>query len=142
MLPRGLAQHLHRWVQGPYAALFDNVEDADVSTASAFDFEGLDSFRWSWSRWFYVLHRASLTIRTAVRTQLARVLDEAWRLRDATVRPTYEALRPGGSGTPRSSWPRNSDDFAVPCCGRSSGLTKMFLANPGMDLERTRELFT
>jgi len=30
LLPRPLAQHLHRWVQGgPYEALFDNVEDMD-----------------------------------------------------------------------------------------------------------------
>ena len=66
MLPRALAQHLHRWVQGgPYAALFDNAEDTlTFQRVQCFDFEGLDKYPLLLEPLlFYVLHRASASIR-------------------------------------------------------------------------------
>ena len=66
LLPRPLGQHLHRWVQGgPYAGLFDNVEDTlTFQRVQCFDFEGLDQFPLVLEPLlFYVLHRASAAIR-------------------------------------------------------------------------------
>ena len=84
LLPRGLAQHLHRWVQGgPYAALFDNAEDTlTFQRVQCFDFEGLEQFPLVLEPLlFYVLHRASASIHDpAAASQLKLfVLDEAWR---------------------------------------------------------------
>ena len=64
-MPRSLAQHLHRWVQGgPYANLFDNAEDTlTFQRVQCFDFEGLDKYPLLLAPLlFYVLHRASAAI--------------------------------------------------------------------------------
>ena len=44
LLPRALAQQLHRWVQGgPYAQVFDNAEDTlTFQRVQCFDFQGLE----------------------------------------------------------------------------------------------------
>jgi type IV secretion system protein VirB4 len=49
---------------GPYASLFDNVEDTlTFQQLQCFDFEGLEQFPMVLEPlWFYVLHRASLNI--------------------------------------------------------------------------------
>jgi len=152
MLPRGLAQHLHRWVQGgPYASLFDNVDDTlTFQQLQCFDFEGLEQFPMVLEPlWFYVLHRASLTIqnRSADDTLKLFVLDEAWRFaRDATVKAYItQALK---TWRKRNATlvlaTQSSDDFADPALLRTvveSCPTKVFLANPGMDLERACDLF-
>ncbi len=62
ILPRGVAGHLQRWVQGgPYADLFDHAEDTlTFQQLQAFDFEGLERFPLVLEPLlFYVLHRAS-----------------------------------------------------------------------------------
>jgi type IV secretion system protein VirB4 len=152
LLPRPLAQHLHRWVQGgPYAAVFDNVEDTlTFQRLQCFDFEGLEEFPLVLEPLlFYVLHRASTTIQDRSRADVLKlfVLDEAWRFaRDATVKAYItEALK---------TWRKrnaalvlatqSSDDFIDADLLRTvveNCPTKFFLANPGMDLARARELF-
>src|SRR4029077_4900990 len=152
MLPRGLAQHLHRWVQGgPYASLFDNVEDTlTFQQLQCFDFEGLEQFPMVLEPlWFYVLHRASLNIhdRSAADTLKLFILDEAWAFaRDATVKAyitqALKTWRKRNAALVMAT--QSSEDFADPSLLRTvveSCPTKVFLANPGMDLERARELF-
>src|SRR5581483_7077501 len=98
---------------------------------------------------FYVLHRMSAAIQDgheASRLKLF-VLDEAWRfVRDPTVKAYLtEALK---------TWRKRNaavllatqttDDFAAPELLRTvieSCPTKLFLANPSLDRERTRTLF-
>jgi type IV secretion system protein TrbE len=152
ILPRPLAQHLHRWVQGgPYAALFDNVDDTlTLQRVQCFDFEGLDKFPLVLEPLlFYVLHRASASIHDRARNSELKLfaLDEAWRfVRDATVKAYItEALKTWRKRNASMILAtQSSEDFAASDLLRTvieSCPTKWFLANPGMDLERARELF-
>jgi type IV secretion system protein TrbE len=152
ILPRPLAQHLHRWVQGgPYAALFDNVEDTlTLQRVQCFDFEGLDKFPLVLEPLlFYVLHRASASIHDRARDAELKLfaLDEAWRFaRDTTVKAYItEALKTWRKRNAAMILAtQSSQDFAATDLLRTvveSCPTKWFLANPGMDLERARELF-
>jgi type IV secretion system protein VirB4 len=152
VLPRGLAQHLHRWVQGgPYAALFDNVEDTlTLQRLQCFDFEGLEQFPLVLEPLlFYVLHRASTTIqdRQEDATLKLFVLDEAWRFaRDETVKAymtdALKTWRKRNAALVLAT--QSSEDFIDHDLLRTvveSCPTKFFLANPGMDLARARDLF-
>jgi len=152
MLPRSLGQHLHRWVQGgPYAALFDNAEDTlTFQRMQCFDFEGLDKFPLVLEPLlFYVLHRASTSIqdRDTASTLKLFILDEAWRFaRDATVKAYItEALKTWRKRNAAMLLAtQSSDDFAATDLLRTvvdSCPTKFFLANPGMDIDRARDLF-
>ena len=152
LLPRGLAQHLHRWVQGgPYAALFDNPEDTlTFQRVQCFDFEGLEQFPLVLEPLlFYVLHRASASIHDpAAAAQLKLfVLDEAWRFaRDATVKAYItEALKTWRKRNAAMLLAtQSSEDFLDADLLRTvveSCPTKFFLANPNMDLARAREVF-
>lgn len=152
LLPRALGQQLHRWVQGgPYAALFDNPEDTlTFQRVQCFDFEGLEEFPLMLEPLlFYVLHRASASIQArggAAGLKLF-VLDEAWRFaRNATV----TAYITGALKTWRKRnaamilATQSSDDFTTSDLLRTvveSCPTKFFLANPGMDVDRARDLF-
>jgi type IV secretion system protein TrbE len=152
LLPRGVGQQLHRWVQGgPYATLFDNVEDTlTFQRLQCFDFEGLEQFPLVLEPLlFYVLHRASTTIhdRREDSTLKLFVLDEAWRFaRDATIKAYMtEALktwRKRNAAMVLST--QSSEDFVERDLLRTvveSCPTKIFLANPAIDLDRVRELF-
>lgn len=152
LLPRSLAQHLHRWVQGgPYAALFDNPDDTlTFQRVQCFDFEGLEQFPLVLEPLlFYVLHRASASIQDrAAASQLKLfVLDEAWRFaRDATVKAYItEALKTWRKRNAAMVLAtQSSDDFLDRDLLRTvveSCPTKFFLANPQMDLARAREVF-
>jgi type IV secretion system protein VirB4 len=152
LLPRSFGQHLHRWVQGgPYAALFDNVEDTlTFQRVQCFDFEGLEEFPLVLEPLlFYVLHRASASIqaRDAAAGLKLFVLDEAWRFaKNATV-TTYitgalKTWRKRNAALILAT--QSSEDFATSDLLRTvieSCPTKFFLANPGMDVERARDLF-
>lgn len=151
-LPRPLGQHLHRWVQGgPYAALFDNVEDTlTLQRVQCFDFEGLDKFPLVLEPLlFYVLHRASASIHDRGRDSELKlfVLDEAWRFaRDGTVKAYItEALKTWRKRNAAMLLAtQSSEDFAATDLLSTvveSCPTKWFLANPGMNLARARELF-
>ena len=152
ILPRGVAEHLHRWVQGgPYASLFDNAEDTlTFQRIQCFDFEGLENFPLVLEPLlFYVLHRASAAIldRTTTAQLKLFVLDEAWRFaRDGTVKAYItEALKTWRKRNAAMVLAtQSSDDFLDADLLRTvveSCPTKFFLANPGMDLDRARELF-
>jgi type IV secretion system protein VirB4 len=152
LLPRALAQHLHRWVQGgPYAALFDNEEDTlTFQRLQGFDFEGLEKFPMLLEPLlFYVLHRASAAIqdRTADATLKLFVLDEAWRFaKDPTVKAYItDALKTGRKRNAAMILATQSgEDFLDPDLLRTvieSCPTKVFLANPNLDLARARDLF-
>jgi type IV secretion system protein TrbE len=152
ILPRELSQHLHRWVQGgPYAALFDNAEDTlTFQRIQCFDFEGLEQFPLVLEPLlFYVLHRASASILDRAATSQLKlfVLDEAWRFaQDSTVKAYItEALKTWRKRNAAMLLAtQSSEDFLDRDLLRTvveSCPTKFFLANPGMDLDRARELF-
>ncbi len=152
ILPRALAQHLHRWVQGgPYEALFDNAEDTlTFQRIQCFDFEGLDKYPLLLEPLlFYVLHRASASIGEAdAASQLKLfVLDEAWRFaQDGTLKAYItEALKTWRKRNAAMLLAtQSSEDFAAPDLLRTvveNCPTKFFLANPSMDLDRARTLF-
>src|SRR5579862_3685983 len=152
ILPRALAQHLHRWVQGgPYAGLFDNADDTlTFQRIQCFDFEGLEQFPLVLEPLlFYVLHRASASIqdRSAASQLKLFVLDEAWRFaKDPTVKAYItEALKTWRKRNAAMLLAtQSSEDFLDAELLRTvveNCPTKFFLANPGMDLARARELF-
>lgn len=152
LLPRHLAQHLQRWVQGgPYSEFFDHADDTlTFQRLQCFDFEGLERFPAVLEPLlFYILHRASDTVRdrTDDSTLKLFVLDEAWRfVRDDTVKQyVTEALK---------TWRKrngaiilatqSTEDFADSDLLRTvleNCPTKFFLANPGIDIQRARQLF-
>ena len=151
-LPRSLAQHLHRWVQGgPYANLFDNAEDTlTLQRVQCFDFEGLDKYPLLLAPLlFYVLHRASAAIHdpaSAAQLKLF-VLDEAWRFAEDPTLKAYitEALKTWRKRNAAMILAtQSSEDLERSELLRTvvdSCPTKFFLANPAMDLARARELF-
>jgi type IV secretion/conjugal transfer VirB4 family ATPase len=152
LLPRPLGQHLHRWVQGgPYAGLFDNVEDTlTFQRVQCFDFEGLEQFPLVLEPLlFYVLHRASAAIhaRTGSAELKLFVLDEAWRFARNSTLTAYitgalKTWRKRNAAMVLAT--HSSEDFATSELLRTvveSCPTKFFLANPGMDVERARALF-
>ena len=152
LLARPLAQHLHRWIQGgPYGALFDNECDTlTFQHLQAFDFEGLERFPLLLEPLlFYVLHRASAAIedREAGATLKLFVLDEAWRFaKDPTVKAymtqALKTWRKRNAAMVLST--QSGEDFLDPDLLRTvveSCPTKIFLANPGLDVVRARELF-
>jgi type IV secretion system protein VirB4 len=152
LVPRSLAQHLHRWIQGgPYAALFDNeVDTLTFQRLQGFDFEGLEKFPMLLEPLlFYVLHRASAAVQDrATRTTLKLfVLDEAWRFaKDPTVKAYItEALKTWRKRNATMVLATQSgEDFLDRDLLRTvieSCPTKIFLSNPGMDLARARDLF-
>jgi type IV secretion system protein VirB4 len=152
ILPRGLAQHLHRWVEGgQYGRVFDHVEDTvTLAPFQSVDFEGLDGVPIVLEPLlFYLLHRATATILDTTLTSTLKVfvLDEAWRfLRDATIRAyVTEALK---------TWRKknacvlmatqSSEDLARSELLRvaiESCPTKLFLANPQIDRSVYQDLF-
>ncbi|MEO7888846.1 MAG: hypothetical protein ABIW19_02485 [Vicinamibacterales bacterium] len=151
-LPRALAQHLHRWVQGgPYADLFDNADDTlTLQRVQCFDFEGLDTYPQLLAPLlFYVLHRTSAAIHdpSAAAQLKLFVLDEAWRFAED---PTLKAYITGALKTWRKRnaalvlATQSSEDLEQSDLLRTvvdSCPTKVFLANPAMDVARARTLF-
>jgi type IV secretion/conjugal transfer VirB4 family ATPase len=152
ILSRKLRQALARWVQGgPYASLFDNVED-DLTFArfQTFEFEAMnDHPELIEPTLFYVLHRASATIvdPNELSTFKAFVADEAWRfLQNATIRDYIaEALRTWRRknaamilATQSVDELRQTPIFNVLL---ESCPTKLFLSNPQMDQRLYGELF-
>ena len=151
LLTRRLAQRLLPWVAGgPYAEVFDNATDTlTFQRVQAFDFEGLERYpRVLEPLLFYVLHRASATVREEPVDRLKLfLLDEAWRFfRDDTVRAYItEALK---------TWRKRNAAVIMATQSAAdlgegdllqiiveSSPTKIFLANPGMDRDLARSLF-
>lgn len=152
ILNRRLAQHLHKWIEGgQYGALFDNVEDnLTFSTFQTFDFEGMEKYPDVLEPFlFYILHRANASIYDAALETRFKifVMDEAWRfLKKSTIRQyiteAVKTWRKRNAAMVLAT--QSSDDLErsemlsviVESCA-----TKMFLANPGMDLAAYRETF-
>jgi len=152
MLPRTLSQQLHRWVGGgPYADLFDHVEDTlTCARFQAFDFEGLDKYpQLLEPLLFYVLHRANATISDMAQTATFKlfVMDEAWRfLQNATIKAYLtEALKTWRKRNAAMVLAtQSSDDLdrsAVLRLVVESCATRLFLANPGADPHVYRNVF-
>lgn len=151
-LPRGLAQHLHRWVSGGvYGHVFDNADDTlTLGAFQCFEFQGLEEYpRVLEPLLFYVLHRANAAIRDdGARSRLkVFLLDEAWRFaQDGTVKAyMVEALKTWRKHNAALLLATQSDqDFVEPDLLRAvleNCPTKVFLANPGIDLAHARERF-
>jgi type IV secretion system protein VirB4 len=152
ILPRGLSQHLQRWVEGgQYAQIFDHAEDTvTLAPFQYVDFEGLDGVPIVLEPLlFYLLHRATATIvdPSQASTLKVFVLDEAWRfLRDPTIRAyVTEALKTWRKknacvlmATQSSEDLQRSELLRVAI---ESCPTKMFLANPHIDQAGYQELF-
>ena len=152
ILPRSLAVHLQRWVQGgQYGDLFDHVDDTvTMADFQCLDFEGLDAAPQILEPLlFYLLHRAAATVidPDLGETLKVFVLDEAWRfLRDPSVRAyVTEALK---------TWRKknasvilatqSSDDLESSSLLQTAAETcptKCFLANPNLPRATYRERF-
>jgi type IV secretion system protein TrbE len=149
---RRLGAALGRWVgEGQYGGVFDNVEDTlTFSRFQAFDFEGMEKAPDLLEPLlFYVLHRASATVQDAglATTLKAFVVDEAWRFFRHPVIRLYilEALKTWRKRNALMVLATQSGEdllrsemlaFVVESCP-----TKLFLANPGMDVAAWREVF-
>ena len=152
ILRRGLAERLHKWVEGgQYGALFDNVEDnLTLATFQAFDFEGMDKYPQVLEPLlFYVLHRANESIHdSSLDTRFkVFVMDEAWRFFKNDIIRLYitQAVKTWRKrnaamilATQSSTDLERSDMLRVIV---ESCPTKMFFANPGMDRLAYREMF-
>jgi len=152
MLNRNLRTHLQKWVQGgQYEALFDNVEDnLTFAHFQTLDFEGMDRVPQVLEPLlFYVLHRANTALvdDSHATTLKVFVIDEAWRfLRDPVIRQyILEALRTWRKKNAAMILATQSSDdllrsemlsVVVESCA-----TKMFLANPDIDVHSYREIF-
>lgn len=152
LLPRALSQHLARWIYGgPYAQLFDNAEDTlTFQRVQCFDFEGLEAYPAILEPLlFYVLHRASTSVRDAAETSRLKlfVLDEAWRFaKDDTVKAYItEALKTWRKRNAAMLLAtQSSQDFTESDLLRTvveNCPTKFFLANPSLDVAAARTLF-
>jgi type IV secretion system protein TrbE len=152
ILRRPLAQHLARWVQGgPYAALFDHVEDTlTTAQVQCFDFEALERYpQLLEPLLYYVLHRTTAVIDDPQQADTLKVfvMDEAWRfLRNATI--AHYLTRAWKTWRKRQAClllaTQSTDDLRQSALLRvaiESSPTQVFLANPGMDRELYRELF-
>src|SRR5262249_7513047 len=144
MLSRNLSQQLHRWVGGgPYAGLFDHVEDTlTCAQFQCFDFEGLDKYpQLLEPLLFYVLHRANATIYDDAQMGKWKlfVMDEAWRfLRNTTIKHYLtEALKTwrkrNGTVIVATQSTDDLDRSDVLRLIVESCATKLFLSNPGAD---------
>ncbi len=153
ILNRTLADHLTPWVQGgPYAALFDHVEDTLTCAAcQCFDFEGLERYpQMLEPLLFYVLHRASAAVYDSELADTLKVfaLDEAWRfLKNRTIRDyVASALK---TWRKRNALmllaTQSSEDLRASELLRTaieSCPSTFFLANPGLDRTTYRDLFS
>jgi type IV secretion system protein TrbE len=151
ILPRSLRGQLQKWVEGgPYASLFDNVEDRlTLSRFQTFDFEGMEKVSDQLEPLlFLILHRTSAVIQEAPPTVFKLfVVDEAWRFFRHPVIKAYivEAVKTwrkkNGAMVMAT---QSSDDLLssemLPVVVESCP-TKLFLANPGMDREACRRAF-
>ena len=146
MLPRSLDSRLYKWKQGgQFGFLFDNPEDTiSFSRFQCFDFQGMREYpQLLEPLLFYVLHRADAIIRDPQISHVFKAffIDEAWIfLKNSSISAyVVEALKTWRKhnaalvlSTQSLDELRKSDilDVLLESCP-----TKIFLANPDMDLE-------
>ena len=152
ILNRRLAERLHKWVgDGPYGSLFDNTEDnLTLAQFQCFDFEGMDKYPQVLEPLlFYILHRANASVHALDLATIFKVfvMDEAWRFfRNPTIKQyVVEALKTWRKKNAAMILATQSGDDLyrselLPVIVESCA-TKIFLANPGMDLAAYRERF-
>ena len=149
---RGMAEHLHKWVgDGPYAPLFDNVEDnLTLARFQCFDFEGMNRYPGLIEPLlFYILHRANASIYDpeASTTFKTFFIDEAWRFFSHPTIRNYivEALKTWRKKNAAMILSTQSldelDKSHIVNVVIESCATKIFLANPDMDREWYRNTF-
>ena len=152
ILNRPLGDSLGKWVgSGQYGKIFDNAEDnLTFARLQAFDFEAMEKVpELLEPLLFYVLHRASAAVQDPANatTLKAFVIDEAWRFFRNPVIRLYiqESLKTWRKRNAVMILATQSSDDLL----RSEMLatvaescpTKLFLANPGMDLEKYSQIF-
>ena len=146
MLPRSLDARLYKWKQGgQFGFLFDNSEDSvSFSRFQCFDFQAMREYpQLLEPLLFYTLHRADALIRAPELSHIFKpfFIDEAWVfLKNATIAAyIVEALKTWRKhnaalvlSTQSFDELRKSEilDVLLESCP-----TKIFLANPDMDLE-------
>jgi type IV secretion/conjugal transfer VirB4 family ATPase len=146
LLPRSLDTQLHKWKQGgQFGFFFDNDEDTvSFSRFQCFDFQGMREYpQLLEPLLFYVLHRADAIIRDPKISHVFKAffIDEAWVFLKNPRISAYivEALKTWRKhnaalvlSTQSLDELRKSDilDVLLESCP-----TKIFLANPDMDLE-------
>jgi type IV secretion system protein VirB4 len=149
ILNRRLQASLQKWVQGgPYGAWFDNAADnLTLARFQAFDFEAMDKApQLLEPLLFYILHRANAAIAGSDALKVF-VMDEAWRFlrHDTTRRYILEALKTWRkkNGVMILATQSSADLFASDAVRTvlESCPTKIFLANPEIDVGAWRELF-
>jgi len=152
LLPRSLTQHLARWIgDGPYAPAFDNVDDTlTFAECQAFDFQAMQTYPLVLQALlFYIFHRANAWIYNPALVARLKwfVMDEAWRfaMDDMICRYMAEALKTGRKWNATMILAtQSSDDLAQSTLLRTaveSCATKVFLANPDLDLDHYQQLF-
>jgi len=151
-LRKDLADKLHKWTEGgQYASVFNNKQDTlTFSRFQCFDFEGMEHYpEVVEPLLFYILHRANQIIYDpAVSTRFkAFFMDEAWRFFSHPVVRSYvvEALKTWRKknaamilSTQSLDELRKSEilDVVLESCP-----TKIFLANPGLDMDLYKDTF-
>jgi type IV secretion/conjugal transfer VirB4 family ATPase len=152
MLPRELDNRLYRWKQGgQFGFLFDNVEDTiSFSRFHCFDFQGMREYpQLLEPLLFYILHRVDAIIRDPQISHIFKAffIDEAWVfLKNPNIRSyILEALKTWRKhnaalllSTQSLDELRKSEilDVLLESCP-----TKIFLANPDMDLDLYQQHF-
>jgi type IV secretion system protein TrbE len=151
ILPKRLRAQLQKWVEGgPFAAVFDNVEDhLALARFQTFDFEGMDKAPDQLEALlFYVLHRVTAAINDAPPSAFkVLIIDEAWRFFRHPVIKAYivEALKTWRKKNAAVILATQSSEDLIhsemlPIVVESCP-TKIFLANPGMNREVYQRLF-
>jgi type IV secretion/conjugal transfer VirB4 family ATPase len=151
ILNRNLRRELQKWIHpGPYASLFDNVEDTlTFSRFQTFDFEGMVKSPMLEPLLFYILHRANAAVLEESESTVFKVicLDEVWRfLEQPTIREyVREALKTFRKKNAAVILATQSTDDLVQSEMLSvvveSCPTKLFLANPDMSRDQYRSIF-
>src|SRR6266700_772336 len=151
-LRKDLADKLHKWTEGgQYASVFNNKQDTlTFSRFQCFDFEGMEQYpEVVEPLLFYILHRANQIIYDpAISTRFkAFFMDEAWRFFSHPVVRSYvvEALKTWRKknaamilSTQSLDELRKSEILDVVLEGCP---TKIFLANPGLDMDLYKDTF-
>jgi len=152
MLPRELDNRLYKWKQGgQFGFLFDNAEDTiSFSRFQCFDFQGMREYpQLLEPLLFYILHRVDAIIRDPQISHIFKAffVDEAWVfLKNPSIRSyILEALKTWRKqnaalvlSTQSLDELRKSEilDVLLESCP-----TKIFLANPDMDLDLYQQHF-
>jgi type IV secretion/conjugal transfer VirB4 family ATPase len=142
---RTYSRRLDQWIRnGRLAQYFDHNEDnLTLARFQTFDFESMDKPEVLEPLLFYILHRANATIYDPAMATVPKlfVLDEAWRFFNNPITRAYihEALKTWRKRNALMILATQSADDLVKSQLLStvleSCMTRIFLANPGMDAE-------